>query len=191
MKKEKIGFFGGCFNPPTNIHISLAKNLIESGIVDKVIFVPVGNYYKKQNLVPAIHRYNMLTIACKGQKALGVEDIACMHTNTLYAVDTFKLIYDKYDKIANIFFIMGSDNFKKMPSWKEYNQIIKNYKFIVIQRFKTDKNIKLDNLVYYMPEKMQSISSTQIRKMIQEHQNVDKWLGKETIKYIVENGIYI
>ena len=55
---------------------------------------------------------------------------------------------------------------------------------------KEDK-YKLDNLVYYMPEKMQSISSTQIRKMIQEHQNVDKWLGKETIKYIVENGIYI
>ena len=29
MKKEKIGFFGGCFNPPTNTHIDLANKLIK------------------------------------------------------------------------------------------------------------------------------------------------------------------
>ena len=36
---EKIGFFGGCFNPPTNIHIELANNLVKTKKLDKVIFV--------------------------------------------------------------------------------------------------------------------------------------------------------
>ena len=25
---ERIGFFGGCFNPPTNMHINIANNLV-------------------------------------------------------------------------------------------------------------------------------------------------------------------
>ena len=56
----RIGFFGGCFNPPTNIHIGIAKELIDSKILDKVIFVPVGDFYKKENLISAIHRYEMI-----------------------------------------------------------------------------------------------------------------------------------
>ena len=64
IELKKIGFFGGCFNPPTKVHINLANALIKSGLVDKVIFVPVGDYYNKQNLVSANHRYNMLKLLC-------------------------------------------------------------------------------------------------------------------------------
>ena len=39
----KIGFFGGCFNPPTNAHIALAKEAIIQSKLDKVIFVPMGD----------------------------------------------------------------------------------------------------------------------------------------------------
>ena len=45
----KIGFFGGCFNPPSNIHINLAKNVINEYKLDKLIFVPVGDYYDKKD----------------------------------------------------------------------------------------------------------------------------------------------
>lgn len=62
---KKIGFFGGCFNPPTNVHINLAKRLIIEKKIDMVFFVPVGDYYKKQELETAKHRLNMLKLACK------------------------------------------------------------------------------------------------------------------------------
>lgn len=61
----KIGFFGGCFNPPTNAHINLAKKVLKECKLDKVVFVPVGDFYDKKELVPAKHRYNMLKIAFK------------------------------------------------------------------------------------------------------------------------------
>lgn len=64
----KIGFFGGCFNPPTNAHINLAKKVLKECKLDKVIFVPVGNFYDKKELVSGEHRYNMLKIACKRTK---------------------------------------------------------------------------------------------------------------------------
>ena len=191
IELKKIGFFGGCFNPPTKVHINLANALIKSGLVDKVIFVPVGDYYNKQNLVSANHRYNMLKLLCNNNKFLDVENIASIHSNILYATDTFKKIYDKYNELAQIYFIMGSDNFKKMPTWKDYNRIITQYKFIMIQRFEDEEQIKKDNVLYYTPEQIQNMNSTQIREMIKQHQNVEEFLEMQELQYIKRNKLYI
>ena len=36
---EKIGFFGGCFNPRTNIHIEFANTLVRQKNLDNIIFI--------------------------------------------------------------------------------------------------------------------------------------------------------
>ena len=46
----KIGIFGGSFNPPHKKHENIAHSLIEENYVDKVIFVPVGEFYQKKDL---------------------------------------------------------------------------------------------------------------------------------------------
>ena len=46
----KIGFFGGSFNPPTVAHIYLAKEAVSQCKLDKVVFVPMNDYYKKDYL---------------------------------------------------------------------------------------------------------------------------------------------
>lgn len=168
---EKVGFFGGCFNPPTNVHIKLAEELINAGILDKVIFVPVGDYYQKQDLIPAIHRYNMLKIACKHFEHLDVEDIASLHQDKLFATDTFELIYKKYHKEAEVYFIMGSDNFEKMPTWKNYEEIKDKYEYLVLDR-------------------TQDISSTEIRNKLQRREDVSNYISPGVLKYIEENKLY-
>ena len=72
---SKIGFFGGCFNPPNNLHINIANNLINSKKLDKVIFVPVNDFYKKDSLIDAKYRYEMLKLAVKDYSNLDVDDI--------------------------------------------------------------------------------------------------------------------
>ena len=116
---DRIGFFGGCFNPPNNLHIEIANNLIKEGKLDKVIFVPVNDFYKKQGLIEAKHRYNMLKLATKKYISLGVDDIEIRENRQLYAVDAFGLIKESrfINNNDSILFIMGSDNFKKMPTW--------------------------------------------------------------------------
>lgn len=191
MKKEKIGFFGGCFNPPINTHVNLANNLIEANIVDKVIFVPVGDYYQKQNLVTSIHRYNMLKLACSNYKNLEVENIASTHKEKLFAKDTFKLLYEKYHNNTDIYLIMGSDNFEKMPKWKNYGDIIKKYKFIVLERLKHETTSNLENVLYFKNKQIEDISSTAIRNKLKSKEDVSNWINKDVLKYIHENKLYI
>lgn len=190
MKKKKIGFFGGCFNPPSNIHIGLAKELIKNKILDEIIFVPVGDYYKKQNLAEAIHRVNMLELACKEYDFLKIEDIAAKSEKNLYAVDTFNLIFDKYSKTADIYLIMGSDNFKKMSTWKSYDEIIDKYNYIVIERPNYKEEIKANNIIYYELEQKEDFSSTRIRHLLEKSEDTSLYLNKDVEKYIKQNGLY-
>lgn len=169
---EKIGFFGGCFNPPTNIHIKIANNLIKTKKLDKVIFVPVNDSYIKSGLISAEHRLNMIKLAIKDNNKLEVDDIETKENKKLFAVDAFELINQKYSKKCEVYFIMGSDNFEKMSKWKDYNKI-KDQKYIVIKR---DKN---------------EISSTKIREMIANNNSeVQEYLSKEVYKYIEQNKLY-
>jgi len=169
---KKIGFFGGCFNPPTNTHIKLANNLIKEGKLDKVVFVPVGDYYQKQDLVSAKHRLNMLKLTCDGFENIEIEEIAVASIKKLFASDTFKLIYDKYNKDSEIYFIMGSDNFNKMPKWKDYDKIKEKYKYIILER-------------------TEDISSTEIRNKIRCREDVSQYIKNEVLRYIKENKLYI
>ena len=174
---KKIGFVGGCFNPITNIHIEIANKLIESKKLDKVIFVPVNDYYKKQKLVSSYHRYNMIKLAVNSNKNLDVDDFELKENRNLFAKDAFELIDKKYNHLTEnndlLYMIMGSDNYINMPKWKDYNIIKNKYNFIVIDRDEND------------------ISSTKIREMIKNN-NVDvkEYLPEEVYKYIRENKLY-
>ena len=171
----KVGFFGGCFNPPNTLHIEIANNLIKDVKLDKVVFVPVNDFYKKEGLIEAKHRYNMLKLALEKYNNLEADDIELKENRALYASDAFELITrSKFiNKNDSIFLIMGSDNYKKMPNWKNYDIIKDKYKYIVIDR------------------KNNSISSSKIRSMINNNPAFAKqYLPEEVYKYIIENKLY-
>ena len=63
----KIGIYGGAFNPPHLSHIKIVKELLKRKYLDKIIIVPVGNYYKKDELINFEDRYNMLKLIFKNK----------------------------------------------------------------------------------------------------------------------------
>lgn len=174
---EKIGFFGGCFNPPNILHIKIAQELIKYEKLDTVVFVPVNDFYKKKDLIEAKHRLNMLKIATKEYKNIKVDDIEIKEEKKLYAIDAFKLMkkskFLNSKNMNNIFYIMGSDNAEKMFKWKDCNIIKRDYNCIIINR---DIN---------------AITSTKIREMIKNNNSdVKKYLNKEVYEYILKNNLY-
>ena len=64
----RIGIFGGSFNPPHKMHESIPEQLIEKGIIDKVIFVPTSNFYPKAGLISDEARFEMLCLMTKDKE---------------------------------------------------------------------------------------------------------------------------
>ena len=186
----KVGFFGGCFNPPTNVHIDIANELINNKIVEKVIFVPIGDFYIKKDLIPIDKRCKMLEIAINGYTTLEIDDFEKNIKNTIYAKDAFKIITKKYKK-NDIYFIMGSDNFLKMNKWEAYNEIVDLYNYIVIKRDKTNLSYTKGNVLIFEPKKQYNFDSTTIRRLINEGKNIDNLVNTGVLKYIRDNNLYM
>lgn len=187
----KLGFFGGCFNPPTNVHIDIAKQLVESEIVDKVIFIPIGDFYKKRDLISIEKRCKMLELAIENQKNLIIDDFEKNIKETIFAKDAFQVIVQKYSKNNDLYFIMGSDNFAKIDNWKEYKQIINLYKYIVIQRKNIEITTKEENILIFNSRKQYNFDSTKVRNLIKEKGNIKNLVHPRVKNYIEQNKLYI
>lgn len=198
---ENIAFYGGSFNPPTNIHLQIAKNVLKQLNIDKVYFVPVGNYYQKNELIDVKHRLNMLNIMCENQDKMYVSDITLNEKNNLKAIDVFKMLKEKYSN-DNVYFIMGSDNFIKITEWKNFDELVENYKIIIVKRDNVDINkIILENRILEVnknnffiinsEDTQNKVDSTEVRRKIKNSENIDKYLNKKISEYIVQNGLYL
>lgn len=131
--KKRYGFFGGGFNPPTYAHIELAKQVMKQMQLEKLFFVPVGNLYQKPELIDEIHRYEMLKLVTDQKVGLEVSTIELKQKKSLSTIDAFHLIQKTYWESEN-FFIMGIDNLKKLPSWKDAVELIENFQYVILNR---------------------------------------------------------
>ena len=169
----KIGFFGGCFNPVTNAHLSLIKDVIFRENLDKVYFVPMGDLYPKKGLISLNHRIKMLKIVLENEPQIDILNIS-NNDKKMCAIDSFRVIEEIFPE-AEKFFIMGSDNFAKMSKWKNAEELIKNYQYIILDR--ENANTK-------------DISSSLVRDKINRGEDAEELVPKEIIEYIKQNNLY-
>jgi len=184
----RIGFFGGAFNPPTIAHFDLAKNAIENYSFDKIYFVPVNNFYHKKELIDIKQRIDMLQIMCSKANNIYVSEVEKENNRLFKAHEIFKLIENKYSK-DDVYFLMGEDNFEKMPKWENYEQL-KQYKYLVFQRKEEPLQVKKENIIYMKNKDTLNICSTEIRNKIKEKEKIDNLVTKEVQEYIQKNHLY-
>ncbi len=191
----KIGIFGGSFNPPHKMHKKIALTLIEKRYVDKVIFVPTGSKYKyKNNLLSDKVRLDMLELMCCDSDSLKVSDYE-LKDYVVYTYDSLNYFKNKY-KDDDICFICGADNLSYIDKWKSGEDILSNYKLLVIKRDSFDINSLLEKYKDYKDNiivtdiKESKISSTKIRKMIYNNKGVKDYLDRRVDLYIRDNNLY-
>ena len=187
---KKLGFFGGSFNPPTYAHINVAKMSIEKFNLDAVYFVPVGNLYNKPSLIDENYRYKMLELICDDK--IMVENIELGRKQTLNTLQAFELIEQKYKSTEN-YYIMGADNFEKLPTWKNAKELIENFKYIIFERNGSDSKSLLatqeilkqnkNNFEFLDEKKYSNVSSGIIRELIQNgnYKECEKYTNPEII----------
>ena len=195
---QKIGFFGGSFNPPTYAHLEVAKTAIRQLNLDKVFFVPVGNLYKKQDLADENKRFKMLKLISNNKvDVLPIELNLNKNLNTAEALELINNNYQDGEK----YFIMGGDNIEKLSTWQNPEKCLKGNKFIAIERGKNlEKVIQSDdllkkyssNIFTLKNDNLSTYNSTEVRNAIKEGKEdvIDKMLNKKVYSYIKIENLY-
>ena len=183
-----IGIFIGSFNPPTMAHIDICLKL--KNYFSKIIFIPVNS--NEKYLASFTDRVNMLKIICRKYPFLEIDKIMEDYSYLNYRI--IDLIKKKY---GNISLIIGSDLLKKMDTFENYEALLNNNSFMIIERNKDSvKNIleeKYGNCrgKYVIMPFSSNISSSMARDKISAKEECKEILDKDIIDYIKKNNLYV
>lgn len=191
---EKIGLFFGSFNPIHIGHLILANHFAENSDLDKVwmVVTPQNPFKQKKRLLANYHRLELVYKATLDYPFLQPSDIEFKLPTPNYTSTTLIHLEEKYPT-KKFVLIMGEDNLKSFPKWKNHEVILERHEIYVYPRIKEGKII--DSLLSH--PKIQLIkaprielSSSMIRQMIKEGKNVRPLMPFESWQYLTEMNFY-
>lgn len=197
----KIGILGGSFNPIHYGHLILADNVRQEAGLDKVIIMPAHASPFKLNKKTASgeDRFRMVQLAVEGNPHLEASDFELASDRISYTVDTMKMLEEIYEG-DELYFITGADSILEIERWKEPEELLTRYKFLVggrpgyrdaeLQDFAEYlcKDYRADVRVIEIPKA--DISSTEIRRRNAAGQSIRYLTPDGVADYIRERGLY-
>jgi nicotinate-nucleotide adenylyltransferase len=135
MKKERIGIFGGTFNPIHLGHVRAALAVQTKFSLDKVLLIPshIPPHKGSPDIVSPFHRLQMVELAAKLYPLFLASSIEIDAKGKSYSVHTLSKLKKQFPESA-IFFILGIDAFLEIDTWREYKKLLDQCHFIVISR---------------------------------------------------------
>ena len=198
--KDRIVIFGGTFNPPTRAHLDIATEALYYLDAEKVLFVPVSDLYKKDDVEISYHRVNMLNLAIGNFRRLEIDFTEVDSVKLTYTYETVEKIKSQYQD-KELFLLIGADNLEDFKNWKNQRSIMENCSLLVVNRNNSsiDEIIESNKILTEFKDKIIEapieeieISSTEVRNRIAsgELEGLENLVDKEVIDYIVENKLY-
>lgn len=179
---KSVGLFFGSFNPIHVGHLIIANTMLEEAIIDEVWFVvSPQNPFKKQNsLAHEFDRFDLVEAAIADNFHMKASDIEFQMPKPSYTSDTLAYLTDKFPNIQ-FKLIIGQDNLKSFPKWKNHDVILEQYGLLVYPR-PNSKPSELENHpnVKFVEAPQLDISATFIRKSIKNNRSV-KYLVPEVV----------
>ncbi|MGB9712505.1 MAG: nicotinate (nicotinamide) nucleotide adenylyltransferase [Dissulfurimicrobium hydrothermale] len=210
-----IGLFGGTFDPIHYGHLRSAEEVREAFGLDEIWFIPTAYPPHKDtgDITPFHHRLAMTRLAVNGVDYFKVLDIEAKRNGPSYSIDTLRELSGLHpDK--EFYFILGSDAFASITSWKEYWHIpeftsivvmgrkdgeIEEVKRIIARTFRNTRPDGPGDGAFMLPEGKGiylakvthiEISSTKMRELLINGRSIRFLLPHEVTKYISANDLY-
>ena len=186
----KIGLYFGSFNPVHTAHLIIANFVVHNTHLDQIWFVisPQNPHKQPQSLLNKYHRKHLIDISIEGENKLRTSTIEFNLPTPSYTIDTLTYLKEKHSN-DDFSLILGSDSFQNLPRWKNYETLIKQYSIYVYERPGFDVAENSNKNVTVLKAPFLDISSTKIRKMIQEGQSI-KFLVPDVVKEEIERNHY-
>ena len=133
---QRIGIFGGSFNPIHLGHVGVAERAAADYGLSKVLVVPAHvSPFKTVGPAPLDDdlRWKLVQIACEGHPLLEPCDIELRRGGVSYTIDTVREIKAR-NPDAELFFIVGEDSVPGLPYWRSYDELVKLCRFVSFPR---------------------------------------------------------
>jgi nicotinate-nucleotide adenylyltransferase len=118
-----IGLLGGSFDPVHAGHLQLGRDALAHLPLEEVRFLPAAQPWQKGPVTEAGHRVRMVELAIAGERRFVLDTGEIERGGTTYTVDTVRALRAGAWRDASLVLIMGSDQFQRFDTWRDWQAI--------------------------------------------------------------------
>ena len=133
-KKVVTGVYGGSFNPIHIGHTRMAREVVARGLVDELwLVVSPQNPLKGDGLWEDAFRLELAKMAVVEIDGVEVSDVEFHLPKPNYMFTTLQSLSDRFPD-REFVLIIGMDNWECFVKWYRWQDILQNYRLIVLPR---------------------------------------------------------
>lgn len=190
---ERIGLYGGSFDPVHLGHLLVAQAAREELNLDRIFFIPVAQSPFKPDAkpTPAAERLKMLRLALAGNSHTEVDDQEIKRGGVSYTIDTVRDYVRRFPN-AKLFYLIGADHVAQLPKWREADELATLVEFLIIPR---PGESKTQTPAPFRGEFLSGfplgVSSSQIRARVKAGLPVENLVPAAVAEAIRNNRLYL
>ena len=205
--RERVGVYGGMFDPVHDGHMKVACHSLDLLQLDRLLLVPCHTpNHREPPVCPAAQRLAMLQLAAAGHDRIIVDPIEIHGRGVSYTVRTLERISERLPQ-AVLVLVLGMDAFLGLPQWRDPERLLELAHILVIAREKlpmdNDMAGRFGGSMAAGPEQMfrrrqggvllsedvrVNLSSSAAREMLA--QGLDAPLPAAVLEYARDHGLY-
>lgn len=215
---NEVGLLGGTFNPIHLGHLRAAEEVREKLGLARVVFVPSADPPLKRGgpdlMAPAHQRHAWVELAIQSNPAFSLDGLELERPGPSYTVDTLRVFAERLAPARPVF-IIGSDAFAELASWREPKALLTLAHFAVMTRPPASHGSLADWIpaelaaelilapnrqearhrsagtwLRHVPIAALDVSSTDLRQRLSEGRSVRYLLPDPVLDAVVQSGVY-
>ncbi len=197
---ERLGIFGGTFDPPHLGHMILAAEAADQLALDRVLWMlsPAPPHKLHQKITPFDCRAELVKACIQHEPKFDLSLIENERPGPHYTSDTLLFLRERFPK-STIVLLTGGDSMNDFHEWHEPQQILDRIDEMGVMN-RPGEGIDWDQIKSVFPNIMQKIrfidaplleiSSTEIRERVATNHHFRYYLNEAVFHMIQKNNFY-
>jgi nicotinate-nucleotide adenylyltransferase len=190
---QKIGLFGGSFDPVHLGHLLVAQAACEEFGLERLIFIPAAQspFKPDTTTAPAPLRIQMLRLALAGETRFEIDDQEIARGGTSYTIETVHS-WQKRCPESQLFWLIGADHVPTLNKWRNAADLAAALDFLIIPRpGQPDQQAPEPFRTHRLKGFPLGVSSSQIRQRVQAGLPIRHLAGPRVAEAIWNNALYL
>lgn len=180
---QRVGIFGGSFNPPHVAHVLAAAYALMVAPLDRVLVIPVYRHPFSKELAPFEDRVTMCELAFAPLPAVTVSEVERELGGESLTLRTLEHLAEQ-QPAWRLRLILGSDVVPDLPKWHRFDRIAEIAEPLILERRGATARPERS----FLPE----LSSGMVRQLFatQDLQGLAETLPRAVLDHAQARGLY-
>jgi nicotinate-nucleotide adenylyltransferase len=212
IASRRLGILGGTFDPIHFGHLDAADAARRALQLDHILLIPSSDppHRPSDPLASGFHRFALVALAIQDEAALRASEMELARTGPSFTADTLRAIARQGWLPSQIFFILGSDAFAEIATWREFPAVLDTAQFVVIARPGTtleaasartpalrgrlrsaeETSDASGTSIFLVEARTRDVSSSTIRARLAARQPIDDLVPAAVARHIAAHHLY-